>query len=537
MRKFMATVTKVRFIGVGTGALITVLLQSSSATTVMVVGFVNSRLMNLGEAIVVIFGANLGTTATFWMVSFLGIKFSVSHIALPIIGVALPMIFWKGERVRCIGESLIGFGILFLGLSFLRDSIPDIQSNPELFAGLQSLTAYGYLSVLIFLFLGIILTIVVQSSSVAGAITLMMASKGWIDFEMSCAIILGENIGTTITANLAAIGGSTNAKRAAFAHFMFNVIGVLWMLVVFYPFVWLIDSLMPGEAAAPEHIAIHLALFHTLFNFTNILLQIYTVERLQRFITKVIPEPKEKIGTTSLEFISIRDFSTAQLDLEGARHELRNLVSRTIELFKVFVDLYQNMDQPMDDKVQAARIKKERLDNVAKDLSDYLLRCSSGDIDQRNVAEIALMTLITGELQAINDWNEKLHNFARLRQGDQMMLLSPMAGQVSVFAKEILKVLETCRLKIYAGEGLPDATEREGLNKEISDLIREHKDLSLSSMRLSISLKAELLYQNIFSSFEKIAHHCLNIFDDLAQQTALTKEAERKRLPQVDNEE
>ena len=270
LRRILETMTTNRFAGVFTGFIITCLVQSSSATTVMVVSFVNAGLLNLMQSIGVIMGANIGTTITGWMVSILGFKFKIASIALPAIGIGLPLYFSKKNKLRDYGEVLIGFGLLFLGLMFLKSSVPDIKSNPEVLEFLAGWSGYGFPSRIIFVVVGILLTIIVQSSSAAMTITITMAAMGWIDFPTACAVVLGENIGTTITAYLASIPGNVSAKRAARAHMIFNFAGTLWMFILFVPFLQLVDYLAPGDPTIAEDIPIHMALFHTIFNITNV---------------------------------------------------------------------------------------------------------------------------------------------------------------------------------------------------------------------------------------------------------------------------
>ena len=336
MRRIMATMTQNRFYGLGTGLLVTCLVQSSSATTVMVVSFVNAQLLTLIESIGVIMGANLGTTLTGWIIASIG-KFSLSKIALPIIGIGLPLVFSSKPKLKHSGEFLVGFGLLFFGLSELKNAVPDVKSlltsdDPgdaalvqDIQGIIQNLNSFGFGSVLIFLVIGVLLTILVQSSSAAMGITIIVAINGWIDFEIAAAIVMGENIGTTVTAWLASIGANINAKRAARAHFIFNIAGVCWMLVLFYPFIAMLDQIMPGaiytqdvsqqEAMAyladnpvegeptdddiskakksivDKNIPLHLSLFHTLFNLTNIALLIGFTPHLGRLVERIV-QPK-----------------------------------------------------------------------------------------------------------------------------------------------------------------------------------------------------------------------------------------------------
>ncbi|MBO7258912.1 MAG: Na/Pi cotransporter family protein, partial [Paludibacteraceae bacterium] len=244
MRAILSAMTKNRLTGVLTGILITALIQSSSATTVMVVSFVNAGLLTLVQSITVIMGANIGTTVTAWIISLLGFKVSISSIAVPLIALAIPFVFSSNNKRRYMGEFIIGFALLFMGLDGLKTNAPDLNANPSMLAFVQNYTDMGFLSVLLFLFIGALLTVIVQASAATMAITLIMCANGWIPFELAAAMVLGENIGTTITANLAAIPANVSAKRAAFSHLIFNIFGVIWMLVLFYPFTHMVSFLV-----------------------------------------------------------------------------------------------------------------------------------------------------------------------------------------------------------------------------------------------------------------------------------------------------
>ena len=239
LRSILTAMTTNRVTGVLTGVLITALIQSSSATTVMVVSFVNAGLLTLAESISVIMGANIGTTVTAWIISIFGFKVDMAAFALPLLAIALPLIFSGKSNRKSVGEFIFGFSFLFMGLSYLKANAPDLNANPEMLAFVQNYTDMGFFSILLFLFIGTILTMIVQASAATMAITLIMCANGWISLELGAALVLGENIGTTITANLAALTANTQAKRAALAHFVFNVFGVIWVLIIFHPFMQL----------------------------------------------------------------------------------------------------------------------------------------------------------------------------------------------------------------------------------------------------------------------------------------------------------
>jgi phosphate:Na+ symporter len=298
MRSILAKMTSNRVFGIGTGFLITSIIQSSSATTLMVVSFANAGLLTLVESIGVIMGANIGTTITAWLITILGFKVSMSTIALPLVGFGFAFTFLKKEKLKNLGSFIIGFALLFIGLQFLKEAMPNIKNSPELLAFLSKYTDLGYLSILLFLLIGTVLTVVIQSSSATMALTLIMTAQGWIPFELAAAMVLGENVGTTITANLAAIIGNYKAKQTARAHLIFNLLGVFWMLILFYPFLkmvsWLavyLGSESPYLSAAAIPVAI--SLFHTTFNIANTFLLVWFVKPIARMVERIVPERLE----------------------------------------------------------------------------------------------------------------------------------------------------------------------------------------------------------------------------------------------------
>lgn len=297
MRQILAYSTSNRFFALIVGFLITATIQSSSATTLMVVSFVNASLLTLSEAVGVIMGANIGTTVTAWLITILGLKVSMSSIALPILGFGFVLSVSKSSQRSHWGHFLIGFALLFIGLQFLKDSVPDIGQHPETLEFLTQYTQYGYGSVLLFVFIGTVLTLVVQSSSATMAITLLMCSEGWIPFEMAAAMVMGENIGTTITANLAAMVSNFQARRAARAHLIFNLLGVSWMLLLFYPFIgqigkWVEQSEGVSPFVSAAAIPVALSLFHTSFNIINALILLGFIGLIVKIVTRLVPEVK-----------------------------------------------------------------------------------------------------------------------------------------------------------------------------------------------------------------------------------------------------
>ena len=325
MRGILGSMTKNRFFGILTGISITTLVQSSSATTVMVVSFVNAGLFNISQAMGVIMGANIGTTTTAWLISILGFKVSIAAISIPLIGIAFPLLFSKKPKLNYTSETFIGFALLFMGLEFLKNSVPDLKSNPEIFEFIQNFTGMGYGSIFIFIALGTVLTIVLQSSSATMALTLVMCNFGWIGFEEGAALVLGENIGTTITANLAAMIGNVHAKRAALSHTVFNLIGVTWMLLLLRPFLNIIDSsFVSGGIDSPYEsattIPYALSVFHTAFNIINTLMLVWFANFILG-VTKLVY--KEKVGIKdkkALEYMGLGVMQLPELSLLEAKN-------------------------------------------------------------------------------------------------------------------------------------------------------------------------------------------------------------------------
>ena len=328
LRSILRTMTKNRYLGVFTGFLVTALVQSSSASTVMTVSFVNAGLLSLVESAGVMMGANIGTTVTGWLISILGFKIKLSAYSIPLFAIGLPMLFSNKAKLKYWGEFIIGFAILFLGLSYLKGAVPDLKNNADALNWLQSFTEWGFLSRVFFVFVGALVTIIVQSSSAAMAITLTMCAQGWLPFEVAAAMILGENIGTTITAELASLVGNTNAKRSARIHSMFNVIGVTWMVILMPYILPMLASFVENTFGignpytSAEDMPIGLSMFHTFFNLTNVLLLLGFVPLLVKaaiWSVKANAEDDEDVG---LKFISTSvltpELATIELQKETA---------------------------------------------------------------------------------------------------------------------------------------------------------------------------------------------------------------------------
>ncbi len=518
LRRILNYMTANRYLAVLTGFIITALIQSSSATTVMVVSFVNASLLSLTQAIGVIMGANIGTTVTTWIVSLIGFKFNITAIALPIIGVGLPFMFAKTVRRRDFGEILIGFGLLFLGLMFLKDSVPNIKSNPEILEFLRNYTDLGFLSFVIFVLVGSVLTVVVQSSSAAMAITVTMAYMGWINFETSAAIVLGENIGTTITAYLASLGTTVNARRAARAHFLFNTFGVIWMAIVFPYFIKLVlhvapwDPYLVNDQGNMVNLPLNLALFHTMFNVTNTLICIPLISYITIAVTKLVKEtPQDAQKEYRLVYISTSLQNTPELNIIKAREEITHMARVIDEMFETFLHVFRNPDKKMGDIVSDIKEKEDYTDQMQEQITQYLVQLSGETLSDANVKNINAMMRIVNELENIGDSVYKLMLLTQ-RKYDNKITLHPKAmNEFNDFVELIQEFIELYKQQM--NEGLEpkvlDLAYR--LENKINHLRDDLKQAAQERLQHGADVKSELLYLDLLKHFEHIGDKSLNI--------------------------
>jgi len=415
LRSILTAMTTNRVTGVLTGMLITMLIQSSSATTVMVVSFVNAGLLTLAQSIGVIMGANIGTTVTAWIISILGFKVSLADYALPLLALgAIPVLFAQNSNKKSIGEFIFGFSFLFMGLSMLQSNAPDLKHNPEMLAFLQNYTDMGFFSVILFVLIGTVLTMIVQASAATMAITLIMCANGWISFELGAALVLGENIGTTITANLAAITGNTQARRAAMAHLMFNVFGVIWVLIVFSPLTsgitWFVHNVL-GSTDTEVAVPLMLSAFHTTFNICNVLLLIWFVKFIEKTVCAIIPSKKDEDEEFRLRFISGGMLSTAELSILQARKEINLFAQRTHKMFNMVRTLATEKNDSEFNKIFSRVEKYESIsDNMELEIANYLNQVSEGRLSSESKLQIRAMLREVTEIESIGD---SCYNLAR----------------------------------------------------------------------------------------------------------------------------
>ncbi len=518
LQKILHFMTGNRFAGVFTGFSITSIIQSSSATTVMVVSFVNAGLLSLTQAIGVIMGANIGTTLTGWIVALFGFKFSITSIALPVIGIGIPLIFWKRLKKGDWGEALVGFGILFLGLSFLKASVPDIDAHPETLRFVQQLTGHGIFSRFFFIFLGTGLTVILQSSSASMAITLTMAYYGWIDFPSAAAMVLGENIGTTFTAVIASIGADLNAKRAAAAHMTFNILGILWIQFLFMPVINLVDLIVPGTPATDNGITAHLAMFHTTFNVLNTLFFIgfvHWIERIVTFIVRGIMEGDEY--DYRLEYLSTALQDTPELNLVRAKAEIEKMAGVIREMFHSFIYVFDHPDKKLKDEVEDLRKKEILTDKMQEELTRYLAQCGRENLNDASAENINILMRIVHELESIGDSCYNMVLLTERRYDKKIEVNKKAIEELTPYIAVVRQYIDHINTNInrhISDEDLQKAIELEG---EVDGYRNTLKKSSRKRIKGGENVKAELLYIDIVRHMEKIGDHLLNIAQALRQ--------------------
>ena len=495
-------------------------------------------------------GSILGTTLTAWIIAAVG-KFSISDIAIPIIGIGLPMIFIGRSRWKSFGETLIGFGLLFFGLALLKESVPDVQGMlrssdaavqeqaRDIQRFIASLSGNGHLSIFIFLVLGVGLTICVQSSSAAMAITITLAMQGWIGFQESAAIVLGENIGTTITAWLASIGTAVNAKRAARAHFLFNVIGVSWMLALFVPFtnavVWLAD-LLPDGARVPSQnteIGFQLAIFHSAFNLMNICLLVGFVPLVGRIVTRIVKEPAEaKAPPHRLRFISGGMLDIGELNIPEAENATRELAGITRTMFTGCMEVFRNPHIDLTDEVKRLKAMEDAADILTHDITEYLVRTSSAEISPENARAVSRMLRIAAELEEITDAAYRLIQATKRRYAKGRVLEGESTAGTLELSGKVLEMIELYSDILASQATAVKLRKAEELERSIAKLRKQHNKLATARMTAAPeSVKAELITIDINNQLDMIASHGLNVVQSAYYLVAHDEVPETRRVP------
>lgn len=559
LRNILSAMTRNRFTGLLTGCAITALIQSSSASTVMVVSFVNAGLMTLAQSMAVIFGANVGTTFTAWIIALFGFKVDVSVVVLPLIGLAVVLLFTNKSRAKSIGEFLIGFAFLFMGLNMISDYVPDLQSNPEMFEVLKNYASMGLMSIVVFMLVGMIVTAIIQSSAATFAIVLIMSSKGWITYDLACAVVLGSNIGTCITPLLASMSGNVAAKRTAMGHLLFNFLGTVWCICIFVPFAsfnaWLTELIGQGnpealygfvntlEQTQPDlynhlfdnslpaghdvvrqigqmqmSVSFGLSIFHTTFNIVNVMIMIWLTNVYVKLVEWLVPSKKHDEEEFTLKFISRGLLNASELNIAQAEKEMSVYAERVNRMIGMAHDLIHTKEKSEEFNRLYSRLEKyeDISDRMELEIARYLNRCAEGRLSNEGKHRIAAMLGIVGEIESIADCclgigkilNRKIESNAR-------------------FTPEIYENIDTMyryvtqAMDMMLGElrDLENVTERpliDSYNKEreINNLRNTYRTANLENINAGkYEYQAGIYFMDIISDLERTGDYIINVVD------------------------
>ena len=521
LRRILTAMTTNRVTGVLTGVLITALIQSSSATTVMVVSFVNAGLLTLAQSIGVIMGANIGTTVTAWIISALGFKVDIAAFALPLLTVGVIMLFMQKSKHKSIGEFIMGFCFLFMGLSYLKANAPDLQANPEMLAFVQNYADMGFASILLFVLIGTVLTMIVQASAATMAITLIMCANGWISFELGAALVLGENIGTTITANLAAITGNTQSRRAALAHLVFNVFGVIWVLFLFGPFTnmvtWIVENWIGvTDNGDGSFVSFQLSAFHTCFNICNVLILIWFVKLIEKTVCKILPV-KENDEDTRLRYITGGLLSTAELSVLEAQKEIALYAQRTRKMFGFVQELLHTKKGDEFNKLYSRIEKYESIsDNMEIEIANYLNKVSEGRLSSESKTRIQSMLREVTEIESIGD---SCYNLARTlnrkRQNSQEDFTEKQYEHISNMMNLVDGALEEMdKIITHRPNHHVDVNKSYNIENEINNYRNQLKSQNINDVNNQVyGYQLGVYYMDIIAECEKLGDYVINVVD------------------------
>lgn len=534
MRSALAGMTGTRLTGVLTGLFTTTLVQSSSATTVLVVSFVNAGMLTLVQAIGVIMGANLGTTTTAWIVALIG-KFSVSTVALPMIGIGLPLFFAGKNKVRNYGEAAIGFGLVFLGLGLLKDSVPDLktmmETSPETARYIENiidmLSGHGFGSIVLFLIAGIVLTLLVQSSSAAMAITITCALNGWFGdiatnplgvFQCSAAIVLGENIGTTVTAWLASLGANTSAKRAARAHFAFNVIGVIWCLVLFYPFsnlVWSLVDHLPeafrsaNKDMAKSEIAFATAIFHSSFNFCNIVLLIWFIPQIERLVTWWVKDGKTT-ETNKLRYLGSSWVDIGELSLAEADGAIKKMAVLTSDMFDGMIEVFNRPKEDLSERVAEIKQMEDTCDTMLHDITSYLIQCSTHEIGTGNATRITSMLRIVAEFEEATDRIYRMVKVVQRKYEKGRDFTEQQHQELVNCGAQVRMLLDVAKNSLHGLDGTTYERAHE-IEDSVDRMRKRNNKAAAKRMQEGSIIQTEMIFIDLNNHMEAVSNHLLNV--------------------------
>lgn len=514
LRNMLGRMTSNRISGVLTGLGITSVVQSSSVTTVMVVSFVNAGLMTLRQSVGVMMGANIGTTMTAWLILVFGFKVSISSYALILIAFGAPMLFFSKGSVKTWASVIIGFALLFMGLGELKEAVPTLGVDSGLVQFFIEYKDSGLLGTLMFIGLGTLVTVVIQSSSAAMALTMTMVAGGVLPFEVAAAMILGENIGTTITAQLAALIGNVHAKRAARIHAIFNLIGVVWMVLIFHYFLRGIAFFMEGDPFTdPGSANIGIAIFHTAFNFANVLLLIWFTPKLVAMAEKSVRSKGAADEEFHLDYIGTGMMGTPDLSILEAKKEVAKFGAITGKMSTFTQSLLTEQNKKIKTKLHDKMAKYEEItDRVEIEVANYLAKVAEGEMSEDTSIRVRSMNSIVNDLERIGDIFYQMSK--AIERKDEMKVyflpeqrdsLMHMLGLVD----NAFEIMVTNLNSEWSGVLIQDAEDAEAkINKKRDEMRKEH----LQNMnKKDFNMESGMVFSNLFSSCEKVGDHVINV--------------------------
>ncbi len=568
LRNILSIMTRNRFSGTLTGFAVTALIQSSSASTVMVVSFVNAGLMTLSQAMAVIMGANVGTTFTAWVIALFGFKVNISAFVLPLIAIATILLFTKKSKTKSLGEFLMGFSFLFMGLDMISSYVPDLQNNPEMFAVLKNYASMGFGSVCIFALVGLVLTMIIQSSAATFAITLIMCSKGWIDFDLACALVLGSNIGTTITPILASMSGNVAAKRTAMGHLLFNLLGTVWCLALFIPFAdfntWLTEALGFGdptalsgfvsnlEATSPEvynnlfnnslpagdvlyervtaaqhsiasmqmSVSFGLSIFHTTFNLINLSIMIWLTSLYVKIVKKMVPAKHREDEEFNLKFITGGLLAASELNIAQAEKEMGVYAARVGKMLDMAQELVHTKEKSEDYNKLYSRLDKyeDISDRMELEIAQYLNRCAEGRLSNESKLRIAAMLRIIGEIESIADSCLGVGKILNRKIQSDVQFNEEIYKNIDTFFSYVREAMTMLEHQLNDMESISERDLIDSYNKEreinnLRNILRSANVDNINSHHYEY--QAGIYYMDIISDLEKTGDYIINVVDTL----------------------
>ena len=524
LRRMLGSITSNRFKGVFTGFMSTSIVQSSSVTTVMTVSLVNAGLINLRQSAGVMMGANIGTTITAWLVLLLGFKVSISSYALALIAIGAPLLFMTFRKSKDLANAIIGFAILFIGLQFLKDAVPNLDKDSALVQFFINYKDIPFISNLMFVGLGALVTIVIQSSSAAMALTLTMVSKGIIPFEVACAMVLGENIGTTITAEIASSIGNVHAKRSARIHSLFNIVGVTWMLIIIPLFLELIGFLIGqshGLTFDPENTGMAnegIALFHTLFNSANVLLLIGFVPYLVKIAERSVSSKGEADEEFKLDYISAAGIALPEVAILEAKKEVAKFGHVTTRMNDFIKTLINDQDKKKRNKMFSKLKKYEEItDRVEVEVANYLDKLSIQEISQEASSQIRSMLSITNDLERIGDIYYQMSKTIERKDEEKIYFLPEQRENLNKMLVLLEKAFTEMNTNLSSEYGHISVENSKKFEREINQLRNElRKSYLENAEKGEYKFQPGIMYNNLFSSCEKVGDHIINVTEAVA---------------------